>query len=205
MKSDFYVYAYYRDESDEINDVPLYIGMGRGRRWESHLKRSTNIHLQRIISNSGETPHKKLRDGLTHQEAVDLEVALIKRYGRFPNGPLCNFTDGGEGTPGHVKSKEWREHQSAVLTGRTRSEDAKRSAAEKHRGMKRSADTKRLISLSRVGLVLSDETRSKMSKVRRGRPHSDEHRQALKEAWVRRKARHSPTRVGAHQESPSVR
>jgi hypothetical protein len=110
MKSDFYVYVYFRPDTGQ----PCYIGKGRGRRWQAHNKhRSTNPRLRNIIKKYGELPCTKIRVGLTEGEAFATETAFIKAIGRGKNGPLVNLTDGGEGSSGFVPTAEMRAKQSA--------------------------------------------------------------------------------------------
>jgi hypothetical protein len=100
IRSDFYVYALYREDGV----TPFYIGKGCGRRIVVHERSAHRFtsHKDRIIQNmlaSGieQIPKKKLFDGLTDKEAGRIEVALIAKLGRCPNGPLANLTDGGDG------------------------------------------------------------------------------------------------------------
>jgi hypothetical protein len=84
----YYVYAYLREDQ-----TPYYIGKGKNdRAWDKHGHVKRGIHLppdrSRIIL---------LQEGLTNEQAMDLETELIKRYGRkdLGTGILHNKTDGG--------------------------------------------------------------------------------------------------------------
>jgi hypothetical protein len=94
----FYVYLLF-----DFLGRPRYVGKGTGNRWLQHERRAAarNIHKNRIVAKTtrvlGEVPKIKVQENLTEPEAFALEVALIKAIGRYPVGPLCNMTDGGDG------------------------------------------------------------------------------------------------------------
>lgn len=78
----FYVYTYINEDH-----VPYYVGMGNGNR---------------VISKNHRVPVPKFElidiiDDLTQKEAWDLEIELIKKYGREDKGlgTLKNLTNGG--------------------------------------------------------------------------------------------------------------
>lgn len=95
---DYYVYALFRE-----NEVPFYIGMGRGERWLEHEKEAGRknspknkviLKLKRLGMEVGKA---KLAENLTRREAHDLETVMIGLVGRRPIGPLTNLNAGGSG------------------------------------------------------------------------------------------------------------
>jgi hypothetical protein len=102
MIEQYYVYALYREDGI----TPFYIGKGRGTRWLHHEKWAdrSNTHKNNVIkklkSRGLPIKKRKLAECLTNAAASALEVKLIKKYGRWPEGPLTNKTEGGDGTPG---------------------------------------------------------------------------------------------------------
>ena len=90
----FYVYGLF-----DADGIIRYIGKGRGNRWLAHDKardpnnRLKNFFITRTIRALGEVPKIKIRENLTEAEAFEIEAALIKAIGRYPNGPLTNLTD----------------------------------------------------------------------------------------------------------------
>lgn len=108
MKNDFYVYAWLRPCG-----TPFYIGKGRGRR-ASQAKAPGNILFRRTVEKirggGGEPIIVKWQEGLREEDALSLESAYIKLFGRkdICTGVLSNLTDGGEGTAGCVAAPHVR-------------------------------------------------------------------------------------------------
>ena len=80
----YYVYEYLRE-----NGSPYYIGKGSGFR----------AYCKRPYKPKDKSRIKIIKDNLTEEEAFNLEINLIKQYGRqdLGTGILKNKTDGGEG------------------------------------------------------------------------------------------------------------
>ena len=79
-----YVYAYLREDN-----TPYYIGKGVGTRYKE--KHNVTVPpIERI---------QFIKKNLTDEEAIELEIELIAKYGRkdLGTGILRNLTDGGEG------------------------------------------------------------------------------------------------------------
>lgn len=103
----FYVYAYFRTDG-----TPYYIGKGTKRR----------IHAKAHVAFVPPIERRKiLFDGLTNQEALETEIALIHCLGRkdLATGCLRNQTNGGDGAA--VQSMSLRRQKSQRLKGRRRS------------------------------------------------------------------------------------
>jgi len=113
----FYVYVYMDPRKSgkfvygdlEFDFEPFYVGKGKGRQYSSHLvkrrfKNSYKFNKIRKILSLGLKPIIiKYEEGLSENEAFDLEKKLIKTIGRYNLGPRCpltNKTDGGEGSCG---------------------------------------------------------------------------------------------------------
>lgn len=118
----------------------------------------------------------------------------------YPGG--ANVTDGGEGTPGLIQSREHRAKLSAAHTGKKKSPEhrakmfgrlvsvetrAKISAVQK--GRKRPPETCAKISAGHKGRRKSAETRANMSAAQKGRTFSVEHLAKLSAAQCARFAR----------------
>lgn len=150
---EFYVYQYI----DPRDNMPFYIGKGKGRRKNSHLgengskqRRSNWDKIRRIkdIRNAGLQPIVDIiSDGLSEDEAFALEIEMIEKYGRrLEGGILTNICTGGHGR-----------------TGMKHTEEARRKIAEKNTGKQHSEETKKRISEAKKGKTHSDEARAKMS------------------------------------------
>ena len=93
----YYVYAYLRSKDSDTASAgtPYYIGKCKGKRaFCKHYNITTPKNKQFI---------EILKNNLTEQEAFDLEMELISKYGRkdLNTGILLNRTNGGDGISGH--------------------------------------------------------------------------------------------------------
>lgn len=209
MTNDFYVYCYFHPTGE-----PCYVGKGRGERWKAHLTKSacTNSHLRRIVAKAGgDIPHVKIHVGLSNDKATEFEIALIGAIGRYPNGPLVNKTDGGEGIVGisddtreklrqKARARKWSNEQRAMLSaahiGKPQDSAVVAKRANSNRGKTRTLETREKMSAAMKGLKRSPEGRANISAAHKGlsppnkgKPMSEEQRQKLRKAWVRRKAK----------------
>ncbi len=141
----FYVYLHLQADQP----VPFYVGKGMGERAYARGNRSKFWH--RVVAKHG-WDTLILEDGLSEQEAHDLEKHYIKWFGRRSNGSgtLVNLTDGGDGCAGMKHSEATK----AVLS-------AKNSIVK--RGTKLSAETRAKIGAAHRGKVVSDITRQRLS------------------------------------------
>lgn len=126
MRKNYYVYVYYRPDDGR----PFYIGKGHGKRYLQHLTdKPEYCHNKRLTGtirnylSEGSKPHIEIyANELTEDEALALEIELIKKYGRKgidPDGILMNISEGGEKT-GPAKGS----------IGRPHTEESKRKSSE---------------------------------------------------------------------------
>lgn len=100
VRSDVYVYILYREDGV----TPFYVGLGIGNRWLAHERDAerNKTYKDRIIlkmrrNGCLQVPKMKIAEGLTRPQAALMEIDLIAKFGRHPNGLLTNRTAGGEG------------------------------------------------------------------------------------------------------------
>jgi hypothetical protein len=144
MENKFYVYIYLDPRKKgkftygkyNFENEPFYIGKGHGRRVKKHIYNANSRNTNNFKENKIRKIRKEinqdpiiiiLQDKLFEQQAFDLEIKLIKTIGRnnIGTGPLCNFTDGGEGSSGYIPTKETREKNGKAHLGSKRSEITK--------------------------------------------------------------------------------
>ena len=139
----FYVYAFLREKDSAAGArlSPYYIGKGCKDRAFAGRRRIAPLPARKeyVVF---------IQEGLTEEEAFDLEKYCIAFYGRISNGTgiLRNFTDGGEGASGMRASQETRKKLSEIRRGRLgesssfwgkkHSNDAKRKMSESKQGEK---------------------------------------------------------------------
>ena len=173
----FYVYAYLRSEDSDYGKKgsPYYIGKGSGNRIINNRGRVTKLPKDKNMV-------VYVQEGLTEQQAFDLERYCIALYGRIDLGTGClrNRTDGGEGTSGVVVSMDTRRKLSEKRRknknpnfGKITPEDVKRKMSEAKQGKNH----------PNWGKTRSIETCRKISKTLTGRVHSRE--SSLKKALAR--------------------
>mgnify|MGYP003704755201 CR=1 FL=1 len=105
----YYVYGLI----DPRNNKPFYIGKGcKKRAWSKHhgyVRVPTNPNMILILA-----------AGLDRYEANDMEIRLIRYYGRKDQntGILINLTNGGEGTYGVIRTEEYKRKMSKAKKGK---------------------------------------------------------------------------------------
>jgi hypothetical protein len=176
--ADSYVYVLFRADG-----TPFYVGAGRKSRWTDHEKHARwgirpdldrlNIIREMFLAGFKSIPKVKVTEGLTHQEAILREIALIAAIGRYPNGPLVNLTPGGDGYREH--SPEHQAERAARNRTRVWTPEMRAKAAENSRGKKLSPESIAKRSATMVGRIRSAEHRANLSAALRGKPKSPEH------------------------------
>jgi hypothetical protein len=84
------------------------------------------------ITNKTDYVVEILHNNITWEEALNIEIKLIKQYGRLNNntGILANMTDGGEGGYNKVVSDETKEKLRIVNTGTKKTESTRKKMSE---------------------------------------------------------------------------
>ena len=159
----FYVYLYLRDDG-----TAYYVGKGKG-------KRAWNRSGRAVKPPVNENKIQIVQHQLTEQQAFDLEIELVSKYGRLDEGTgiLRNGTDGGEGTSGHIPTKERRLEQSRTmrklvedgkfnypsdsLKGKTQPKEQVEKRIKAHIGSKRPKETGDKIRKKAIGRVQTQE------------------------------------------------
>ena len=174
---------------------PFYVGKGLNGRPYAHINLAKNGDMS--------FKSKKIRKAwkmnfpiiIKHvfrtdieQEAFNEEIRLINYYGRRDKntGVLVNFTDGGEGTSGHIKTKETCRKLSKLNRGRVFTEEHRKNLSDAHKGKTLPEEQRRKIGEASKGHVKSEETRRKLSEALKGRKLSEAQRQSLMRANIGR-------------------
>lgn len=163
----YYVYAFLRHSDSDHGKrlTPYYIGKGTGERAFYRNRRGAKAPLDHAFI-------VFVQEGLTEQEALDLERYCIALYGRVDNGTgiLRNLTDGGEG-----------------VSGLKFSEESRRRLSESHMGHRHSEETRKKMSRSRSGPGNPNYGKKGMVSAFKGRKHSEESKRKISEAKKGRK------------------
>ena len=118
------VYKHFKKDTKEL----FYVGIGKDKK-RAYLKRSRNDLWQNIVNKHGYIV-EIYKDNISIDEAIQIEIKLIKEFGRKDNqtGILSNMTDGGDGNNNF--SKETIDKISNSLKGQIQSEESKRKRIE---------------------------------------------------------------------------
>ena len=181
----YYIYVLFRE-----NGTPFYVGKGKSSRWMDHEYLARTGHrgyrynlIRDMLSRGVEIPKIKLHEELTEEIAFTYEQALIAAMGRYPVGPLLNFTNGGEGPSGRTPSPKMLAIFRASPSPETR---IKLSEAARNRrrkipkikpSWKKSPETRAKMSVAALRRL--PEHNAKIAAALRGKPKSPEHRTKL--------------------------
>ena len=109
----YYVYQYLTEEG-----IPYYIGKGKRNRMH---KKHTNVIMPPIER------REYIKIGLTEESAINLEISLIRKYGRKIDGGILD----------NIKVNQW-----ACTSGWKHSEKAKQTISAKNTGKHRTEEQK---------------------------------------------------------------
>ena len=188
------VYLHRRMDTNEV----FYVGIGVDKK-RSNNKTRRNKYWKNIVNKHGYTV-EILHENISHDECREIEIDLIRKYGRkdLGTGSLCNLTDGGEGVLGLIVSDETKRKLSEINKGKKVSDETRRKLSEMNKGekhpffgktgegnpffgKKHSEETLKKMSESAKGRKHSEETLKKISEAAKGRKHSDETRRKMRE------------------------
>ncbi len=110
-----YLYRHIRLDKNE----PFYIGIGSDAKYKRAYSAKQRTKHWKFVASSAPYDVEIVLDNLTWEEACEKEKEFIKLYGRHDKGegPLCNYTDGGEGAYGRVPSLDTRKKISQSVSG----------------------------------------------------------------------------------------
>jgi hypothetical protein len=127
------VYIHRRNDIKDTFLNVFYIGIGKNTQRAYHKRKSDRSDFWRkIVTKSGYSVEITHTD-LCWEEACVIEKYLIYFYGRrdINLGNLCNLTDGGDGSFGHVNSKISNIKKSIAIKNLYKNDDFKRNQREK--------------------------------------------------------------------------
>ena len=165
------------------NGEIFYIGIGKCEK-RAYNKFNRNKHWKNIVNKYGYIV-EILYNNLTIKEAKQLEIYLIKYYGRndLKTGILCNMTNGGEGTYGRITSRESNIKRSNSMKGRLISNETRERMSKSKKGRLVSEETKLKMKKSRENI--SEETRLKLSLSQKNRIYTEEYKQIIRDRIIK--------------------
>jgi len=177
----------------EFEYEPFYVGKGKGKRWQTHLKEENiivekNKHknniIKQILSINKNPILIKLYENISEKEAFDYEIYLISLIGRsdLNTGPLTNLTAGGDGCV--KRSNNY---------GRPTSDETKKKISEKIKSLgtwagdnnpSKTKEHQEMMSKKLKNRIFSDESKLKMSISSTGKTHTLETKRKLSESRI---------------------
>ena len=174
----------------------FYIGIGD--KYRPYEKNGRNKYWYNTV-NKHEYDVKILAEGLTWEEACNIEIKMIAFYGRRKPSPknlnygcLVNMTDGGEGSKGVIISEETRKKMSEAMKGKTHTEETRKKISNLHKvngikppsqkGYKHTEESRKKIGDASKGKTHTEEARKNMSLAQKGRNVSEEARKNMSKA-----------------------
>ena len=149
MKTNSYVYQHICEATGEL----FYVGIGSGRKYFRAHCCNRNPIWHNYVNKHGSFKIEILKEDITRKEACDIEIELIKKYGRIidKTGRLANISFGGEKT---TYGLHWKK-------------------------LPLSDSTKKKISDANKGKILSKATRDKISAARTGMKFTEVHKRNM--------------------------
>ncbi len=193
--------------------LPFYIGKGKDLRWQSHLKETTNPEnkrkhalIQKIRAAGEEPVHIKWEENMEEGDAYDLEIELIKKFGRYnydPGGILMNISLDNRPPPASISrvgkkhSEATKKKMSDARRGKTyeeiygveeaeRLKEIKRNQSGPMLGKHHSKETKKILSDKRKGISYEE-----LYGIERARQLKEDKRQ-----WNLKHNHSFPSRIG---------
>ena len=176
--NEYYVYQYV----DPRNNLPFYIGKGKGARIYYHLTETKDrienkkkyAYIKGLKNKGLEPIISKIAENLTSEEAYDLEAKLIRYYGRKgidENGILTNICEDNRPPvtkgPNHHRFGKFVPNDYSIET-RKKISAAKKGKPNGQKGKKKSIVTRMRMSEAAKGKKQSDITKEKLSKLNTG-------------------------------------
>lgn len=157
-----YVYIHKKADTKEV----FYVGIGNQLKYRRAYQVTANRRSKewtKVVEKHG-VEVDIFADNLTREEAIEIEISLIEKYGRIDlhNGCLVNMTKGGDGFP--ILSEEVKKRN------------------PRNRGQKRAEHATKITIEKLTGRVLSEETKEKMRLAKIGKKQTKEHLENRKKA-----------------------
>jgi len=196
----YYVYAYLDSKLEEnisFDDItftlrPIYIGKGKNNRMLDHFKDRKRFNtyfynkLNKMILEENTPMVIKLKEFDNEQDAIKMEIDLIRFLGKKKNGGLLyNITDGGDGVSGYVYTDNVREKmRSFAISNNSYLNFTQNQKGENHPmfGKKHKQSSIDKMIESRTGTKQNEEWIEKRTAKLRGVPLSQEHKEKLSES-----------------------
>ena len=150
-----YVYIHKKADTKEI----FYVGIGNQLKYRRAYQITGNRRSKewmKVVKKHG-VEVEIYADNLTREQAIEIEISLIEKYGRIDlgNGVLVNMTKGGDGFP--------------ILS------DEVKKRNPRNRGQKRAEHATKITIEKLTGRILSEETKEKMRLAKIGKKQSEKH------------------------------
>lgn len=170
------------------NNGKKYFGITRmkpERRWSRGEGYRTSRHFYYAIKKYGWDcfHHEVLADGLTKEEACEMEQELIFLFKTSEEEYGYNLSSGGEsGASGVKQSLETIEKRMSQIRGRITSEETRKKQSDAAKGRTFSEETRKKMSEAAKKRGFTKEQREKMAKAQKGKKLSEETKKKIRDS-----------------------
>ena len=170
----YFVYLH-RSPSDRV-----YIGLTNQhpvhKRWNRRDPYRHNQYFTSAIEKYGweNFQHEILCEGLTAEEAIQLEIDLISKYRSAEKEHGYNLTNGGGGRVGLKHTEKTKEKMSKAAKGKKKSEQHRANLSKANEIRFKDPEERKKVSNGRKGVKFTPEQCKKLSEARMGFKFSDE-------------------------------
>jgi len=169
----------------------IYIGITNQhpphKRWKNGEGYYHNEYFQNSIRKYGweNFQHEILYEGLTAEEAANLEIDLIAKFKSNCKEHGYNLTDGGGGRIGLSHTEETKVKMSKAAKGKPKSLEHRKNISRANAIRFSDPMERKKMGLNRIGKKFTPEQRRKLSEIRTGYRFSEEAKKKMSESAIK--------------------
>ncbi|MGL4452254.1 MAG: NUMOD3 domain-containing DNA-binding protein [Sarcina sp.] len=175
----YYVYEWYDVKTNKV----FYVGKGHGDRYKVLNRRSIKF---KEYYTSHECDVRIIKNGMSEEDALDLELKTICKYREESDSILVNKTNGGDGFLSKNMTDELKQHLREINTGKNNP-----NYGNKWSSLQRDSARERALKFNyngennpNYGNKWNDDQKSKLSNIRKGNPLYIGENHGMSKKWI---------------------